>query len=561
MKTVVRPFIALLAALLVVAAFGGLSPAAAQEGPVVLDIVFRGNDNVDDEDILAVMEDIRVGEPLDVDGANEDIFRIFEMGYFYDVVANVEPLVGIRNGIRFVVEVFEFPVLQQVAVTAEGVPADEIVGWMETKEGRILNQRELERDLVAIQDRAVEQYGLYLRPAVIDLDEDNDGLVLEFTAARVGQVSFTGNVKTKDHVVAREITIQPGDFLNRQQVQRTLQRLSLTGFYNDVGARFDETDQLDTLDVVFELEERKTGMASFGAGYSSQEGFLGYVEVADENFLGRGQRANVRWEFGRQKNAYELGFYEPYLFGSTTSFGINLYNSTREFTQNLNQIESRRRGGDITLGRPLGEFTRGFIGYSMYDWKSLENGLLADEGETRSITLSAVTDTRDHPFSPTKGFRTRFAVERAGGFLGGTDEFTKYDGTYSTYIKIGEKDRQALALRAMLGHGQSPGGGLKDEHKFRVGGADTLRGYGEMRGDRQLVMNAEFRLPLSEAVEAAVFTDFGNAFNYNESFSLDKLKVGYGVGLRLDTPLGMIRIDYGIGDEGGRAYFSLGPSF
>lgn len=551
MKIVGKPFVVLL---VVLSLLGGsaLGVATAQEAPVVLDIAVKGNTQVDDETILAALEDLKIGDPLDIQAANDDLLRIYELGYFFDVVADVEQLVGIRNGIRFVVEVFEFPVLEAVSVDSEFVPADVVRDWMETKAGDILNQRQLERDVTAIQDKAVEEYGVYLRPAVLDLDDETDTLVLDLRAARVGDVRYTGNEKTRDHVVEREITLKSGDVLDRQQVQRTLQRLSLTGFFADVGAQFMDTDDPDTLDLVFELEERKTGLASFGAGYSSLDGFLGYIEVADENFLGRGQRTNVRWEFGRSRNTYELGFYEPYLFGSTTSFGINLYNSESP--------DMKRRGGDITFGRPLGEFTRGSISYNMYDWTGLETGR---QGQTRSVILSAATDTRDHPFSPTDGFRSRIAVERAGGFLGGTDEFTKYEGSYSTYFKLGQREKQAFAVRASAGYGQSPDGSLTPEHKFGVGGADTLRGYGhrQFTGDSKFVLNTELRIPLADAVEAAVFADFGNAFDRGESLRLQDFKAGYGVGLRLDTPLGMIRIDYGIGEEGGRTYFSLGPSF
>src|SRR5690625_2506816 len=207
---------------------------------------------------------------------------------------------------------------------------------------------------------------------------------------------------------------------------------------------------------------------------------------------------------------------------------MNLYNSA--------DAEQERRGGDNTVGRPLSEYTRGFVSYNRYDWANLQTDR---RGQTRSLMLGATTDTRDHPFSPTAGFRSRVSVERAGGFLGGTDEFTKYEGSYSTYFKLGQREKQAFAVRAMLGLGNSPTGGLSDEHKFGVGGADTLRGYGhnEFRGDRKFVVNAEFRIPLADAVEAAVFADVGNAFTHDESFDLSRLKAGYGVGLRLDTPL------------------------
>src|SRR5690625_2946648 len=116
MKTVTKPFIAIVVALSFVIGSSFVGPISAQEASVVLDIVVRGNDQVDETVILDVLEHIEVGEPLDVDGANEDLFRIYEMGYFFDVVAEIESLVGIRNGVRFVIEVFEFPVLRDISI-------------------------------------------------------------------------------------------------------------------------------------------------------------------------------------------------------------------------------------------------------------------------------------------------------------------------------------------------------------------------------------------------------------------------------------------------------------
>src|SRR5690606_39734687 len=104
---------------------------------------------------------------------------------------------------------------------------------------------------------------------------------------------------------------------------------------------------------------------------------------------------------------------------------------------------------------------------------------------------------------------------------------------------------------------------LPEHERFRVGGAETVRGYdyGEFLGDRMLVFNAEYRFPITDAVQGVVFADAGRAFKAGDSISLSGLKLGYGVGVRLDTPLGGIRIDYGIGEGGGRTYFSIGPAF
>ncbi len=259
-----------------------------------------------------------------------DLMNIYSLGYFYDVVPHLEEVPGARNGVRLVIEVFEYPVVQTLSIESEAVPAEVIRGWMTTQEGRILNVREFENDMFVIQERAVDEYDVYLRPVFVDLNEDTAELTLAFRAARVGEIVMEGHEKTKEHVITREITFEVGDILNRAQVRRTMQRLTMLGYFQSINAEFYETDDPDALGVRFVVEERKTGIASFGAGYSTQDGFIGYVEVADENLFGRGQRVNLRWEFGKTRNTYDLGFYEPYFLGTTTSLGFNLYNRTFE---------------------------------------------------------------------------------------------------------------------------------------------------------------------------------------------------------------------------------------
>src|SRR5690606_7409764 len=115
----------------------------------------------------------------------------------------------------------------------------------------------------------------------------------------------------------------------------------------------------DQVKVTYRVEERRTGLFSFGAGYSPGDGLVGFVDVSEENFFGRGQRVNVRWEFGRRKMTYDLGFFDPYFTGRPVSFGVNLYN--RHQRDDAAEETAQTYGGDLTLGRPLGECTRGFV--------------------------------------------------------------------------------------------------------------------------------------------------------------------------------------------------------
>ena len=244
------------------------------------------------------------------------------------------------------------------------------------------------------------------------------------TPVRVGEIIIEGNEKTKDHVIRRELTFETGDILAMEDIRNSLRKLGQLGYFEPIIPDFLVTEDPLVVDILLPVTENKTGRAAFGAGYSSADGLVGYIEVEDGNFFGRGQRASLKWEFGGRLNTYDLGFTEPYLFGTSTSAGFNLYNRRR--IQRDNQTNStytlRSTGGDITFGRPLGQFTRGFLSLKV-DNSSGEPGegssLDAWSNRTRSIIGIVRTDTTDHLLYPTEGFRHNFSVETAGHFLGG----------------------------------------------------------------------------------------------------------------------------------------------
>ena len=540
-----------------------LPPAAAQQSGVqsdwrVVQIVIVGNEHVDEAVIRGAITATKVGSQLDVDAVTRDVESIYELGFFQNVIPSMQQVPGTVNGVRIIFEVVEFPVIQQIVINSDAVPADTVKEWLGVKEGEVLNQFALEEGLLAVQERALSEYEVFVSATTLDMDEENGILTVDLQAARVGEIVIEGNQKTRDYVIERELTFKPGDILRRDQVRRSIERINMLGFFNYVTANFYETDDPNAVGVRIEVEERRTGLASIGAGYSSQDGFIGYVEVRDNNFFGRGQRVNVRWEFGANRNTYDLGFYAPYLVGRNLSFETNLYNRTTQRTHLGEKYTDQRVGGDVTLGRPLGEYTRGFVRYKLENWTQTPEGGTAESGATRSVTLSTITNTTDHPFSPTRGYRLGLSAEFAGGFLGGDVNFTKYQADLSRYFRVGSSG-QVVALRAMYGHGNN----LPQHEEFVVGGSETVRGYdfGAFSGQRMVVFNAEYRFPITEAVQGVVFADLGRAFDPSEPIGFNDLKFGYGVGVRLDTFLGVIRIDYGIGENGGRTYFSIGPTF
>jgi outer membrane protein insertion porin family len=239
----------------------------------------------------------------------------------------------------------------------------------------------------------------------------------------------------------------------------------------------------------------------------------------------------------------------------------------------------RYAGGEITLGRPVSEYSTNYLtirnrkdsyvrhvddgnvvktnpdgtidwGYHDEDWKKY------NFGTTRSITFQHVTDTRDNIYNPTEGGNVNLTAE-VGGF-GGDFNFQKASIEDTRYFKVGSN--RVLAVRAKYGYGR---GHLSEFNQYRVGGQDTLRGYrdDQFRGDRMGLLTLEYRFPLVEKLQGAIFADGGGAWSSTLFPHGGDLHGSIGVGISFNSPIGPVRIDYGRGDQGGRVHFTVGGMF
>jgi outer membrane protein insertion porin family len=255
--------------------------------------------------------------------------------------------------------------------------------------------------------------------------------------------------------------------------------------------------------------------------------------------------------------------------------GFNLYDMTNQYNDYENgslvsTYDRKRKGWDITFGRPQGEYVQNYITLKHrgdyygrpvsgtdYSDGTHQQYLQDNFGITRSIILSRVFDSRDNVFNATEGSRLSMSAEFAGKVFGGDFNFNKYDVESRKYFKVGHD--QTIAVRMDLGYAT---GHMPDSGRFSVGGIDTLRGYDEdeFKGNKMFTASAEYRFPIAKKVQGVLFSDVGNAWN-GEGYKLDDLKASVGVGIRLNTPLGPIRLDFARGSEGNKTHFGFGGQF
>jgi len=350
---------------------------------------------------------------------------------------------------------------------------------------------------------------------------------------------------------------------------------------------------------------------SAGVGYSNRQQLIGRAEVSETNFQGRGEGISLLWETGgaANRNSIELTYTRPWLDKHQTALQINVFDKTvYRFSNSLqssgqvftgsngdNRYNEQRRGGIVTISRPIRDTVRASLslrGENVHtDPLALSgtNTEILQDGPIYAVGGSLQRDTRDLILDPVAGGYQNVSLQAGHANLNkifsanglpltqavtGSISFSKGSLELRQYLSLQGRrkhltdEKSAIALRFLAG---SSLGTLPFFEQFFVGGAETLRGYREDRfwGKYMFLGSIELRQPLARRLKGVLFMDVGDAWGGNytnvnlEGFTQSGFspKVGVGLGIRVGTPLGPIRLDYGIGSEGGRTHFSIGNVF
>lgn len=544
---------------------------------VSVDVV--GNEKIAKEDILNVLT-IKAGDKFNIKNIEQDRNNIYNTGYFYDNYPSYEV---VPEGVKITYHVMENPVLNSVEILGNQVySTDKIEDMLTVKKGEILNIRQLNTDLANIE-ASYRQDG-YILAKLRDISIDESGnLTLTFNEGILEGYVVKGNDKTKDYVITREMRIKPGEVFDAKKARRSMQRVYNLGFFEDVSVKILPGKE-DPNNIIMELTviEKRTGSFGIGAGYSSEDGLLGMVSVSDSNFMGIGDSVKAMYEFGGEDgddSGYSISYTKPWLDEKETTGTFRIYDRKFEYDDYDNggdlieTYDKKNQGYELNFGRPTDEYTMNYLGFKINntEYRGHEDGLDRSKntewldnnfGETRSIIASQVRDTRDNIFYPTEGTRTSLSVEYAG--LGGDFDYTKLTGSVQKYYKVGHA--QVLALRGSAGYANED---LPEAALFEVGGQNSVRGYrdGQFSGNRMLMGTMEYRFPLMNKVQGALFTDVGDAWggkSWGSWSSIEEdldLHASVGLGLQMQTPIGALRLDYGWGEDGGRLHFNVGGNF
>ncbi|MBN1504017.1 MAG: outer membrane protein assembly factor BamA [Candidatus Eisenbacteria bacterium] len=447
-------------------------------------------------------------------------------------------------------------------------------------------------------------YELYAEQGYIFLDIDRqesvrDTVVDVAYAIQEGQPSFvkhilvSGNDRTKEKVIRRELSIKPGELFKRSALLRSQRDVFSLGFFEDVLIDY-RVDEPPDIDLIFQMKEKQTGTATAGAGYTSDSGLTGFVELGHNNLFGNGQSIMLHLEKGSKRSNYDLSFTEPWFRDTPTSLGIDVYNMERE----RDYYDELRKGGGVRVGRPLPwpDYTRGYVSYtledvSLKDFSASYTGSLDEVSwpqRTSRVETAIVRNSTDNPFYPTRGSRFSVNSEFSGGLLGGDLNFHKQVVDYRVYRNIVWKAALLTRLRVGWMDAYNHYERVPEYERFRLGGTtvDFLRGYPDYdivpeanvyEVDGQTVrwpggrlmgaVTLEFQFPIADPLRGLFFLDVGDTWNNETEIDLNGFKKGAGVGLRLEVPmLGVVGFDFGYGfdREGGgkwEPHFIMGKLF
>jgi len=609
-----------------------LAPAHAQ-GVRVSEIEIRGNQRINREYIMTVVT-TKVGDEASPERVERDRVAIEALGFFSSVVAQIQRS---GNTARVVFVVVENPVVKQVEITGSTLfTTDQILAAMKTKptpEGmaQVFNRANWEADLAAV-DKLYSDRGYLIRRVDNVSPNDpgyqdfvNSGIVrLEIHELKVGKVILKwpnreikdkkGNVlrsvenhKTKSYVVLRELAQRSGALYNDRQIGEDYRRLSGLGYFETVTPNRTQGEELDTVDITWELTEKRTGQISVGAGYSPREHLLGRAELADQNFQGKGRSLSLSGEMGSFGGdgapSVEFQFYEPWLTKDRTSLTVNLYDKlVYRFAQDIqtsnvnnDQYYERRLGGQLSFGRPFRwPITLGLRYDDVHTNLSSHADFPQQSGQVIAGNIRRQWNTRDYVNYPTRGSYISATNEVGHATLdeSNADSFTTsifnkvildtrryYRLKGLKAVKEPEREQESqkvpvLAMRFMAG---TIVGDVPFFEQLFLGGAETLRGYREDRfwGKTMYLASVEYRRPIMNRITGVLFADAGDAFGSQSEFQFHRASLreefrqhsgieinpAIGVGLRVATPIGPIRLDYGYGLEGGRVSFSIGQTF
>ena len=565
----------------------------------VREVRLLGNEGIADEDIKAVLRTeegkitsiIGKGGNFKPDNLDTDLqiiqYLYLTRGYIQAKVD--EPHVSLSPDMKYItitLRIHEGPQFKVGKVLIEGDSvdsSDKLMPLVALKPGEIFNYALVQQDGAKLRDA---QKNAGYAHATVENQPSPDAVnkLVDWTyriqkgkRCFFGQISLAGGSSTRDKVIRREMVLMEGELYSEEKIQRSQARIQRLGYFEKVEIKTKPTALAQVLDVVVEVKERTTGSFQVGMGFSSVDNFIATVQVAKDNFLGRGQRMSVQGQLSSIRTVFQASFWEPYFLDTNVTFSVDGY----RFDQLYTDFSRRATGGGFSWGYRLTDTVHVDVGYTGEEVISKIGGLsgrtdvpiasLFTSGFTSALKSTLSLDTRDDRMFPTTGWYVSATAEWANKYLGSDNLYTRLSTRIRRFVPLPLDG--VLRFNFVGGTIMAPPGHTVPLfERFFVGGIFNIRGFSRnslgpqiaipsssdpaatlsgfnIGGIKQMYLNTEIEVPIVKAplnLRGLLFFDIGNAFGEGEKIDLKYMRMSFGWGIRWFSPVGPLRFEWGV---------------
>ncbi len=552
----------------------------------IKEIEFTGNKHFSDRKLRGVMETSEKGwfywitdhgifqkDKLDTDLERLNAFYHDEGFMDARIGAPVIDRIGDGFHIKIPVEEGERYKVESVKIAGDVLEDEkqqkEIEKKLQIKSGKYFSREKVREDVETISKAFMNEGYAYpdVNPQVQKSPDETAQITYNVSKGRkyrIGRITITGNTKTQDRVIRRQMAIMEGETFSAAKMEHSSLNLRKLDYFEQAEITPSESSEPDVMNLEVRVKEKLTGSISVGGGYSSEDGPFVGGEIIQRNLFGSGLILGLKAYIGEDNSRYSLSFTEPSIMDTLLSGGFDVYNwekSYRDFTKDS-------IGGKLRFGYPFGDWSRLNVSY-LYENAKVKDvaenaSLIIRDQEGRhqkgSLLINPIRDTTDHPFMPTQGSVNSVTVEIASEYLGGESNYVIMTGEsgwfYPLFWKFIGFSRVKGGYIAYSGSESS----IPIYDRFFLGGINSIRAFqfgdvgptdpttGEVIGGIKYgLFNQELLFPIAEklGIRGVVFFDAGNAFDEGEAFDITEFRTAAGVGIRWNSPMGPLRVEWG----------------
>jgi len=415
---------------------------------------------------------------------------------------------------------------------------------------------------------------------IFEIDEGNLSLF--------GKTVISGNAETKSEAIKRELLYNNGTSFNPYLLTKTRQRLYKLCLFTDVDVNAIEKED-NAKNVHVRVKEGNAGVVEVGVGYGDYERFRGAFDISYRNLFGMNRQASFRTEVSSLEQRYIVNYTEPWFLGKQLPFKALLMKEERtekSIETRETRYKLRRHTASVGFEKKFSERVKGeiFYDFSLVKTFEVKPDVILTKEDVGTLAIAGIRpgiayDTRDNPFDPRKGVFAGISVKTATGYLLSETDFVKTIANGSVYKELNKYFVAAASLKGGMAYGFNDTTDLPLVERFFLGGRTTVRGYeqdtlgpkgadGSPTGGNVFILtNLELRTDVIKGFGLVTFLDGGNVWNETGDIKFSEMKYTAGAGIRYNTPVGPLRIDYGhklnreAGESKGEVHFSIGHAF